>query len=766
MGFDIVNTATNAISSVKNSFKEGGPASGLSALGSAVKDIAGGILGFAGKSIVPVDLKLPLPNILHNYATYNYVLSLGVLTDQEVNFPDSTYKAGKTPKLILKTGNADPNNRVSTVFGKFDFYFDSLTINSVIGMDKSTGNTNASTFDFTIIEPYSMGLFMMSCQQAAFDAGYENFREAAFLLMIEFRGNTQYGVPTLIPGTTKYIPFRFTNISMKVTGKGSVYQVSGLPYNEQAFSKETANLKSDATIKGKTVQEMLQTGENSLQAVVNSRYQQLEKDNPGYIADQVLILFPIDIASDAAESGGADAGKESNNKATADNTSSSDSNSDLFKKLGVTISAKHKTLVQGDGQCNAIGRSPMGFGPDRKPSAPIVKGDKVYDSKTGVEIRGNITVDPSISDMKFSQDSNIQNAINQVIFNSMFAEQTLDPANITPTGMRGWWTIQTQVYVLGSEVNKSTGKKPKLHVYRVVPYATHASRFMPPNAPAPGFAQLKQEVVKEYNYIYTGKNTDIISFNIDIANGFQQMMLADNGNRTADEKTSKKDGSGVDPQSNVEAKKGNTPPIPGAGIATQATYSATKLSTDGKGGGGSETNSVRIAKLFHEAITNGNDLINLDLEIVGDPYYLATSGMGNYTAKETDKSNLNGEGEINYQNGEVDIVVNFRTPNDISPTGIYDFGGTLAVAQFSGLYKVTTLTSTFAKGQFKQKLAGFRRQGQDDFRSASASQVPTAKATAKAPETEVEPQVPETEPNEKRTPAEIQASKDLGDFPG
>lgn len=762
MGFDIVSTATNAVNSVKTSFKDGGPAAGLSSLGSAIKDIAGGVLGFAGKNIVSPGVTFPLPNILHNYATYNYVLSLGVLTDQEVNYPDSTYKAGISPKLILKSANGDPGNRVSTMFGKFDFYFDSLTINSIIGMDKATGNTNASTFDFTIIEPYSMGLFMMSCQQAAFDAGHSNFREAPFLLMIEFRGNTQLGVPTRIPGTTKYIPFRFTNISMKVTGKGSVYQVSALPYNEQAFSKEVANLKSDATIKGKTVQEMLQTGENSLQAVVNSRYQQLEKDNPGYIADQILILFPIETASGESGTTGTDGDKESNTSATTDNTSETSAGSDLFKKLGVTISAKHKTLVQGDGQCNAIGRSPMGFGPDRKPSSPMVKGDKVYDSKTGVEIRGNITVDPSISDMKFSQDSNVQNAINQVIFNSMFAEQTLDPANITPTGMRGWWSIQTQVYVLGSEENKNTGKKPKLFVYRVVPYATHASRFMPPNAPAPGFAQLKNEVVKEYNYIYTGKNTDILNFNIDIANGFQQMMLADNGNKTADEKTAKKDGSGVEQQAGVEAKKGNAPPIPGAGLATQATYSATKLSTDGKGGGGTETNSVRMAKLFHEAITNGNDLINLDLDIIGDPYYLSSSGMGNYAATETDKSNLNADAEVNYLNGEVDIVVNFRTPNDISPTGMYDFGGTLAVAQFSGLYKVTNVTSTFAKGMFKQKLTGFRRQGQDDFRNATSAQVPTATPTKKQPETEIE----ETSAGELRTPEEIQASKDLGDFAG
>lgn len=765
----VSGAATNAVNTVKTAFSEGGPASGLSAISStigntldAITGAVSGLLGSSGKSIESVKIPFPMPNQLHNYATYNYVFSLGVLSDQEVNFPDSTYKAGKVPKLILKSGNANPDNRISTQYGKFDFFIDSMSINSQIGADKSTGNTNATTFDFTVIEPYSMGLFMMSCQQAAFDAGYKNFREAAFILIIEFRGNLQNGVPTKIPGLTKHIPFRFTNISMKVTGKGSTYNVSALPYNEQAFSKQVANLKSDATIAGKTVQEMLQTGEKSLQAVINSRYQQMEKDIKGYVADQVLILFPIDMASNAAAAAGGTPDKENNTPATKSSTST-EAGSDLFKKLGVSISAKHNTLVQGDGQCNVIGKAGMGVGLTRKASTPMSKGDKVYNAKTGVEVRGNMAVDPTITDMKFSQDSNIQNAINQVIMNSLFVEATLDPANITPEGYRGWWTIQTQVYILGSKENPNTGQKPKLHVYRVIPYGVHASRLMPPNAPAPGFSNLARQAVKHYNYIYTGKNQDIINFNIDIANGFQAMMMADNGNRTADERTAKKDGKGVDPASNIESKPGNTPPKPTEGIAQQSSYAATKTSSDGKGGGPAETNSTRVARLFHDAMINGKDLVNLDLEIVGDPYYLATSGMGNYTAKETDKSNLNADGEVNYQNGEVDIIVNFRTPIDINQaTGMYNFGASVAVQQFSGLYKLTTLVSTFSKGQFKQKLSGFRRQGQDDYRNAAVAQVPSAKPTAKAPETDygdVGVKMP--------TDDEIKANNAaLGDFPG
>jgi hypothetical protein len=288
---------------------------------------------------------------------------------------------------------------------------------------------------------------------------------------------------------------------------------------------------------------------------------------------------------------------------------------------------------------------------------------------------------------------------------------------------------------------------------------------MPPGAPAPGFAQLKQQVVKEYNYLYTGKNQEIINFNIDIANGFQAMMLADNGNNTADVKSAKEDGGEVNKESEMEAKRGSPPSgTPGGGLQSQASYSKVRTGSDSKGGGGAETNSTRIAKMFHDALTNGKDLINLDLEIMGDPYFLATSGFGNYTAGQTTKSNINSDNEVNYQNGEVDIVVNFRTPIDINQsTGLYNFGGTAGVNQFSGLYKVTTLVSTFSKGKFTQKLSGFRRQGQDDFRKADVSKVPTATPTKPAPDNEYT-DAPQSA--ELRTPDEVQASEDLGDFPG
>jgi len=65
--------------------------------------------------------------------------------------------------------------------------------------------------------------------------------------------------------------------------------------------------------------------------------------------------------------------------------------------------------------------------------------------------------------------------------------------------------------------------------------------------------------------------------------------------------------------------------------------------------------------------------------------------MGNYNALQVPGVlNITADGTMNYENGEVDIALNFRTPLDYGPNGYMEFpgGGTTPVGEFSGLYKV------------------------------------------------------------------------------
>lgn len=677
--------------------------------------------------------KLPLPNVLHDYATYNYVLGISVLTDADIADPDNTYFANKSVlrdketneiketsglRLICKTGNTDPDNRIKTDYGKFDFFVDNLTIDAVIGLQQGY-STNSTTITFTVTEPYSMGLFSMSCQQAAWDAGHGNWREAPFLLTIEFRGNDELGNMALIPTTSRYLPFKWQEISMNVNQNGSIYQCQVFAWNDQALSARNSTLKSDMSIKGSTVQEVLQTGEKSLQAVWNKRLQQLKEDKILDVPDEVIIIFPTSVASN--DKGEESQSTEDNTGATTGSASPSDS---VYTKLGVTKSTVNNTYVQDPKNCNLIGKAIIGVGTEKTSDAPFGKDNQVYNEETKVAVRANNTPAATETDFRFRQDSTIPNAINQVILQSNFPHGTFDPSSMSDEGYLKWWRIDVQVYNKSTDANyPTTGVKPKIIVYRVVPYNVHNSSAPKNNNEAPaGIAELVNKNVKEYNYLYTGHNYDILSFEIKLANSFSVSMAADAGNRSQDVKEAEKNG--------LEPAKVNTISLKGSQpdkttVPTSTSYTDTKSRTDKQGGSGADTAATRAARVFHDAVTRGQDMMTLDMEINGDPFYIAQSGVGNYTSEQTQFPNLNTDGTVNYQNGEVHIIVNFRTPVEINQTtGMYQFSADVPsspLLQYSGLFRINQLTSYFNQGVFKQHILGNRVDQQENPNEASKS---------------------------------------------
>jgi hypothetical protein len=708
-----INSATTSIGNAVSSatgFLSSGPAAALSAITGAF----GGAFSSLGLSIKPLPgVKLPLKNPLFNYATYDYVLGLAVLTKAQLNKPDTGYMKGQRLPLIAKTANADPSNRINTPFGQFDFFIDKLEIESTIGLEKGA-NTNMHKLSFKVTEPYSMGMFMMSLQEAAWAANHDNYLQAPYLLTIDFRGNTETGKMDNIPTTARKIPFKFKDVSMTVTEEGAVYQCNGYPVNSEALSGHVSELKTDGSVKGVTVQEVLQTGEKSLQVMLNKRLQQLKEDGIVNTPDQILITFPLDISSEGTQA------PADENSTGATTLTAASSESAIVKQLRLkksTIPA-NTTLVQQDGTVNEIGKSKMGFSDVRKGDAPVGKDNEVI--KDGNVLRANNTVDRQVSDMRFSQDTDITTAIDAVLLASEYPKNQLQEQNIDSTGMRKWWRIDTQVFQIEApESSKQTGTPPRIIVYRVVPYGVHTSAVTATNTKAPGFKELEKQVVKVYDYIFTGKNVDILSFHIEFKAGFAGKMGATSPKRTADAKRQEA-ASGADDGVNVNEQPliaGSTPQKKLGIIPSAIRYSATTTNGDKIGGGGLETQESRSAKLFHDAITSASGMLNLDMKIIGDPYYIAQSGMGNYTSAPTQYSNLNSDGSVSYQGSEVDIVVNFRTPVDLNQsTGLYDFGKSTKsapVLTWSGLYQVTHVTSYFDNGSFTQLLKGPRRNGQE-----------------------------------------------------
>jgi hypothetical protein len=679
----------------------------------------------AAKTVVTVPGKPPFPNILHNFASYNYVWTLSVLSPQDLNFPDESYRKGKLGPIILKSGSGSPNDRISTTYrsfsnptGKFDFNIEDVRISGMMGFDKTTGNTNATGITFNIIEPYSMGIFFESLQIAALEAKYINYLECPLLLRLEFKGHVDaLRQNVTIPGTTKYFPLKIRNITMRVSGQGSVYTCEAIPWNEKAHNTTYSQVKTEVNAAGSTVQEMIQTGAKSIQKVINDRYQEAVKRKDVSVPDQVLILFPSDLKT--SDSANVNSDSQSAPKATVDPKVEAGSNSNVLNRLGVVRGTDGFNLVQNT-NVNPIGISSMGFNEYRKGDAAFAKDNDAYDAKTGTYKRGNITISKTSSEARFAQGTDIPSIINQIILASDYGRQALDPDKISDDGFINWWKIETQMYIMDSDADiTTTGRKPNLVVYRVIPHKVHHSKFMQPNEAAKGVEKLKLQSIKEYNYLYTAKNLDIINFNIEFNAAFYTALNADGGKNNIDvnragetgSAAAKNTGEGTD--ANREAPATGTKVELGT-VPTSAIKDKVATRTARKGGPGGDDPATLAARQFHDAITEGADMVQLDMEIIGDPFYLGDSGMGNYSAQATNLKGLNADGAINNQDGQVYINVRFRNPVDInSHTGRYDFPGGSLVPQFSGLYMVTKVENTFNKGQFKQVLSLNRMVGQD-----------------------------------------------------
>jgi len=209
-------------------------------------------------------------------------------------------------------------------------------------------------------------------------------------------------------------------------------------------------------------------------------------------------------------------------------------------------------------------------------------------------------------------------------------------------------------------------------------------------------------------------------------------MGADGLAETQDKVTANQTGS-EDPEKNQNQKympdgKQQTP-TPGF-MPTILKWVNTLTGNDRGGGGGAEGQAQRAGKLFNLALNNPFDMYNLEMTIIGDPYYITQSGTGNYTS-EAATHNLNTDGTVNYESGEVDIIINFRTPIDLNQsTGLYNFGGaskSAPVMQFSGLYCIQTIKSHFADGKFTQTLSGFRRPTQEYLDESTLADMPSTK---------------------------------------
>jgi hypothetical protein len=118
-----------------------------------------------------------------------------------------------------------------------------------------------------------------------------------------------------------------------------------------------------------------------------------------------------------------------------------------------------------------------------------------------------------------------------------------------------------------------------------------------------------------------------------------------------------------------------------------------------------------LAINMHQAILDNVDQCSVEMEIIGDPFYLVTSGMGNSRPKIS--NGITDEGEAAYTSGDVMVLITFKNPVDIDEvTGETLFS--TEIGPYSGLFRVINVTSKFKDGIFLQTLHLLRIPAQLD----------------------------------------------------
>ena len=719
-------SAVSSLTSLATSINQGVAAvtTGIKDFSSAISFLSGnqniGFAGFSGNTSggdASSNIQHYM-NPLEKFASYTPLWTFAVLTPEQFNNPFSYRgKPSALKDIVFSSAGRYDSQRVRTDSGAPEYYVNNFTMMSHLAASTKAGNSTAISFSWDIYEPYSMGLLLESMQVAAINAGYANYMDnCPYLLRLDFQGYDETGQP--MKGQeklSKYYVCKLKKVTFDVNEQGSVYKVEAVPYSHLGYSALINQVYTDINLEGGSVKEVLISGEKSLTNVLNNKQKQLVVDRKQDLADQYFVWFPTSPSDNPPPA----------EPATPDRAIKI-VNDDDGNPLPGTDPAPPELFG-----ANAIGQSTLDFDIKSGGTYPMSDEGDVFDSSTGVIDRGSIKISPNARTLMFSQGQTITQMITSVIMSSKYVYSVFDEAKKTPTGEVWWFKVDVQIQLKGFD--SCRGDYAKNIIYRVIPYKVHSSIFSAPGAVPPGYNQLTKKIVKNYNYIYTGKNQDIIKFDLQFNNMFFTGVQAgkEQNSRSIVNKGTQNTATDAEPSTeiNCDTKK--------AGLVSRTGAAPVgKTIDDGKPNAtGEETVQKRVAAQFQDAFLKGSsgDMIKANLEILGDPYYLVDSSINNYFAPEY-QDGINADGTMTYDGSDVYIYITFRTPTDVLPEkGLYNFKGT-AVSPFSGIFKIIKVESTFKDGVFRQVLQLARMQKQpSDFEGSGSNIQPDTKPFAVVP---------------------------------
>lgn len=627
-------------------------------------------------------------NPLHNYASYTYLISLHLMDTNGYNkWTEDTGRTDLKTEVLIASGGVRTDEKGESPRHKLwneDFFFEDLKIFTVVGNSATNRGTSSITIDFKITEPNGTTLIERMIETAV-QAGYKTFSEMIYGLRIEFVGYDDAGNPTKLPSQTKFLPINILSVGFKISNRGSEYAVFAIPVDYLALQASTLAVPVTMSITAGTVAE--------------------------YFSARGT---PV-TATDKSASTDAKTTEEPTSATTTPQTSS----------LCDAINEHERAKVANGFQ--AVADSFQIVFDDA-----IGKDNPLYTSTAKVPIN-NVpmsNVNYGVTTHQINAGTNLIDEINRVVRNSKFLISQLgdpiipDSSGTTPTTSSSaetllkaynteqnkklvWWRIVPHVKI--GEFDPKRGIYGKDITYHVVPYDVYSVVYpLTPCSTPPTY--------RKYDYIFSGKNADVLEFDINYDSTFYVAYSTNAFNMAA---TTMAAQAGEADNTKKEYIWSSTSPSaicqrPMRPVANQSSAAA---GADAR----SYSKEIRASDIQSLIMARpGGDMLQADLVIVGDPSFIKQPSMMPETTGAVGTARYD---PMQSDSTETYLEVAFKTPSDFNAeTGLY--GNTEATrtrqSVFSGFYRILNIESTFERGAFKQKIAAIRIYGDDVYNSLPA----------------------------------------------
>jgi hypothetical protein len=613
--------------------------------------------------------------------------------------------------VVAEDGGQYPNNSATPTqrlpsTGGLNYYIHSVEFETVIGLNSSSKHSNMLNGTVVIYEPYG-ATFQDTLVFAAVDANtglFYNHTSQPYMLQCDFVGYDDTGTPVPTSETAIYrkrFPIRILSMKVDIDETGGKYTIDFVAANHMALKTEYGHAPKIFNLHGTTVQDVLNDYAAQLNAFYN--FEVANRKGRQYAPRYAFTFDPNFI--------------QNSNVVYSENVDLANANPNT-PSTQLDLKTSTFTVPYGTSIIETIHK--------------IMLQSQYILNQLNIQVGSNSQT-VSLTEVQSAKLTTIFNMYKTTIQTTMNGV----PANAS-SPIAGAYDYFRNEFALSFTFN--------IGQYYVLD-SVHPM--------TPMMADSRPYVIKDYQYMYTGKNNDVLKFDLNFDYSWYLPVTTYNyaqASQTATKNTNTNILSSDSPYYMVGPSW-----LVGAGDTIFGTYPilnplryrpvvGIQQQEIGPGNIGSDPNKQLSSDVVHTQFTNSKgDMINLELTIVGDPtllkqddwLYIPSPSSTVYNSWDTlSQSDFCAKyGHARMDSGMLIVNMTVNTVIDID-TDWQDTGlmtpPTPIKNLFSGLYKIITIKSSFSEGQFTQVLSMVRTSLSDTITNSAPDKSSTNGASARA----------------------------------